>query len=71
MIEDMEADFAGAPKYTSNTDDVTLAEVKHSDEAITAEANASNDMENYLKEERKTKSYKEIITIDIEYMNTI
>ena len=36
MIGDLEADLTGAPKYASNTEDVDLAEVENSDEAITA-----------------------------------
>ena len=49
MVEDLEVDLTGALKYASNTDDVALAEVADSDEAITAEAKATNDMENDLK----------------------
>ena len=40
----MEAGFTGAPKETSNADDVDLAEVENSEEAITAEAKARNEM---------------------------
>ena len=43
----------------------------NSDESITAEAKADNETENYLKEERKTESYKETMNIDIENINTI
>ena len=49
MVEDLEVDLTGALKYASNTDDVALAEVADSDEAITAEAKATNDMKNDLK----------------------
>ena len=45
MIEDLEADFDGAPKYASNNDNVALAEEKNSDEAITAVSKAGNEME--------------------------
>ena len=44
MIEYLEADLTGAPKETSNTNDVALAEVENSDEAITAEAKAINEV---------------------------
>ena len=56
FIEDLEADLNGSPKETSNTDDLALAEVENSDEAITTEANASNETENDINEEWKTKS---------------
>ena len=39
------------------------------DEAVTAEANASNDMDIDLKEERKKQEYKETMSIDIENIN--
>ena len=71
MIEDLEADLTGAPKQISNTDNLTLAEVANADEAITSETKARDYMENDLKEERNTKSYKETINIDIENINTI
>ena len=48
-----------------------LAEEANVDEAITAEAKASNEMENNIKEYRNTKSYKETMNIDIENINTI
>ena len=67
----MEAELTVAPKGTSNTENLDVAEEANIDEAITAEAKASNEMENYLKKERKTKSYKEKIDIDIENINTI
>ena len=35
MIEDLEAKLTGAPKQTSNTDDVALDAVVNVDEAIT------------------------------------
>ena len=44
MIEDLEAELTGAPRETSNTDDVALDEVENIDEAITAEDKASNEM---------------------------
>ena len=58
MIEDLGADLTGAPKYASNTDDVALAEVQNSDEAITIEAKASNEMEICLKEEKRANHIK-------------
>ena len=39
------------------------------DEAVTAEAKASNNMEIDLKEERKTQAYKKTTKIDIENIN--
>ena len=39
------------------------------DEAVTVEANASNDMDIDLKEERKKQEYKETMRIDIENIN--
>ena len=71
MIEDLEAELTGAPKETSNTDNLEMAEEANADEAITVEAKASNDMGNDLKEEQNTKSYKERMNIDIENINTI
>ena len=44
MIEDLEADLSGAPIDPSNADDVALAEIENSDEAITAESKTSNEM---------------------------
>ena len=66
MIEYMEAESIEAPKKTSNTDNSRVAEEANVDEVVTAEAKASNDMKIYLKEERKTQSYKETMNIDIE-----
>ena len=57
MIEDMEAELNEAPIKTSKTDNLAVAEEANADEAITAESKARNDMEIYLKEERKTQSY--------------
>ena len=71
IIEDLEADLTGAPKQASNNDDVDLAEVSNANEDITAEAKASNEIENDLKEEQNKKSYKETMKIDIENINTI
>ena len=45
MIEDLKADLTGALIDASNTDDLALAEVEKSDEAVTAESKASNKME--------------------------
>ena len=55
MIEYLEAELAGAPKEPSNNDNSSVVEEANVDEAITAEANASNDMENDLKDEQNTK----------------
>ena len=48
-----------------------MAKEANIDEAITAEAKASNKMEIDLKDEQKTKSYEEKMNIDIENINTI
>ena len=48
-----------------------MAEEENVDEAIAEEDKASNEMENDLKEEQKTESYKETINIDIENISTI
>ena len=58
MIEHMEDELTGAPKETSNNDDVDLAEVENVDESITAEAKDSNEIVNYLKEERNPNHIK-------------
>ena len=50
MIEDLEAELTGAPKETSNTDNVDLSEEANFDEAITAEPEENNEMENDFKE---------------------
>ena len=71
MIKDLEAELNGAPKETSNNEDLAVAEEANDDEAITEESKASNDMENYLKDEQKTKSYEEKINIYIENITTI
>ena len=63
MIEYMEAELIGAPKETSIANNMTVAEEANVDESITAEAKAINDMENYLKEERNTKSYEDKWTL--------
>ena len=47
-----------------------MAEEANVDEAVTAESNASNDMEIDLREERKTQAYKETMNIDIENIHT-
>ena len=44
MIEYLEPDLTGAPKETSSTENVALSEVANSDEYITVEAKASNDI---------------------------
>ena len=71
MIEDLEAKLSGAPEETSNTDNSEVDEEENVDEAITAEDKSINDMDNYLKEEQKTKYYKEKMNIDIENINVI
>ena len=48
MIEDMEAELTEAPK-NSNTENLAVAEEATVDEAFTAEANDSNEMEIDLK----------------------
>ena len=45
MIEDLEAKLSGAPEETSNTDNLEVDEEENVDEAVTAEAKASNEME--------------------------
>ena len=66
----MKAELTGLPKETSNTDNVDFSEEANFDEAITAEAKASNEMENDPKEELNIKHYKEKMNIDIENSNT-
>ena len=44
MIEYLKDDLTEEPKETSNTDDVDLAEVANSDEAITEEPRDINEM---------------------------
>ena len=45
----MEAELTEAPKHTSNTDNLAVNEEANVDEAVTAEAKASNDIEIDLK----------------------
>ena len=71
IIEYLEAELTGAPKETSNTENLAVTEEANIGDAVTVEAKSSNDMENYLKEERWTKSYKDTMNIDIENINTI
>ena len=52
MIEDLESELTGAPKETLNTDNLVVDQEANVDEAITAEAKASNDMEMILKKNR-------------------
>ena len=70
MIENMKAELTGSPKKTSNNDNLEVDEEANIDEAVTAEAKDSNDVEIGLKEERKTRAYKETMNIDIENINT-
>ena len=48
-----------APIDPSNPDNPAVAEEANADEAITAVAKASNEMETYLEEEHNTESYQE------------
>ena len=61
----MEDELTGAPKETSNNENVVVAEEANVDETITAEDEAINEMENYLKNEQKIKSYEEKMSLDI------
>ena len=54
IIEDLEADFIGAPIDALNTEILAVAEEANHDESITAVAKASNGMEIDLKEELNT-----------------
>ena len=49
IIEDLEDYLTGEQKETSNTENLALDEVTDSDESITAEAKAINEMVNDLK----------------------
>ena len=71
MIEDLEVDLTKAPIDALNTKDSAVAEEANSEEAITAAAKASNEMQIDLKEEQKTEAYIKIMNIDIENINTI
>ena len=71
IIEDLEADLTGAPEETSNAYNLALSEVANAHEAITAEAEAGNDMKNILIEEQKKESYKETMNIYFENITTI
>ena len=50
MIGDLEAELTGALKEISNTYNSGVSNEEDLDEAITAEAKTSNEMENYLKD---------------------
>ena len=50
MIEGLEDDFTGSPIDASNPDNQAVAEDANADEAITAVAKGTNEMEIYLKE---------------------
>ena len=50
MIEDIEAELIWAPKKSSNTDNLAVAEESIVDEAVTAESKASKNVEFDLKE---------------------
>ena len=50
MIEDMEAELTESSKIYSKTDNLAVTEEANVDEAITAEAKASNNMKIDLKE---------------------
>ena len=62
----MEASLAGAPIDASNIDGLAVAEEENSDEAITAVAKSSNEMEIDLKQKKKIESYQKTMNIDIE-----
>ena len=49
MTDNLEADLTGAPIDASNHDNLVVDEVSNADEAITAVAKASNEMEIDLK----------------------
>ena len=65
MIEDLEAELTGAPKESSNTDILAVAEEANVDADIAAESKAINEMERYLKDKQETKYYEENMNIDI------
>ena len=71
MIEDLEPELTGALKETSNTENLAVAEEANVNEAITAEARASNDMEIDLKDKQNAAAYEDKTNIDIENINTI
>ena len=71
MVEDLESKLTGALKESSNTNNLRVAEEANVYESITAESKASNETENDIKDEQKTKSYEEKTKIDIENINTI
>ena len=71
MIEDLEAEMTGSLKENSNSDNLAVAEEENIDEAITAESNASNEIENYLKDKQNKKSYEEKMNIAIENIITV
>ena len=53
----METEVTEKPEINSNTDNLAVAEQANVEEAFTAEAKAINEMENFLKKERKTQAY--------------
>ena len=57
-------------KKNSKTENSAVTEEANVDEAITAEAKASKDLEIDLKYEQNTKAYEETMKIDIENINT-
>ena len=48
MIEDLESELTEALKIDSKTDNLAVTEEANFDEAITAEAKASNKMESFI-----------------------
>ena len=58
MIDDLEYELTGESKETSNNDNLAVAEEANVNEAFTAEAKASNDTKNDLKDEQITNLMK-------------
>ena len=71
MVKGLEPELNGTLKENSNTDNLVVAKNENVYEVITAEAKVSNDMENDLKDEHKTKSDEDKMTIYIENINTV
>ena len=58
MIDDLEYELTGESKETSNNDNLAVDEEANVNEAFTAEAKASNDTKNDLKDEQITNLMK-------------
>ena len=69
IIEDLEANLAGAPIDASNHDDLAVAEEVNADESITAVAKDRNEMGINIEEEHNKEAYKETMNIYIENMD--